>query len=350
MKFEIISRSMKDQSLGSTIIKTLEYFATIHKDRSEQIERKPNKPDLAALMQDLVDYLETGLKKKYSINFNVLVSDMANYAIKFEKGCLLSLRYLNFSILIYKTPFICIPSKFLKPDLKQNELDRLSESFKRIEANFLTAENYLMLQYATKRERTVLKSITQDDITRLIFRNVAYFLDSAASTEEKDFLGNLTQGIQYDLSLIENNFSWGVVIAKKQIYSDSFIATSNVFYHSKLINNKINGEAIPKLKDAEFLIYHKTAEFESVFKSLVTGRFYNVEFKHVFILLSAVIFFIVTGLCPNDPAKGLSDGWFDRNVCGNKTSLLSTIGIMFIIIIISTAVKKRIDSKKPKQR
>lgn len=345
MKFEIISRSMKDPSLGNTIIKTFEYFATLHKTRAEQIEKKPNKSELSSLMQDLVNYVETGLKKKYSINFNVLISEMANYAIKYEKGCLLSLRYLNFSILIYKTPFICIPSKFIKPDLTEPQLSQVKETFERINSTFLTAENYLMLQYATKQGRSVLKSITQDDITRIIFQNVSHCVETS---DEKDFLASLTQGIQYDLSLIENNFNWGVVISKKQIYSDTFIATSNVFYHSKLINSKINGEVIPKLKDAEFLIYHKTAEFESVFKSLVTGRFYNVEFKHVFILLSAVIFFLVTGLCPNDSIKDRTT-WFDRNVCANKSSLLSTIGIMFIIIIISSAVKKRIDSRKPRQ-
>lgn len=358
---------MKDTNLETTIMKTLEYYATINHAKAEQIEKRMIKEEIYALLQDLVEYLETGLKKKFSINLNVIITENPNYALKYEKGCLLSFQYLNYEILIYKVPYITIPNiKFSKKALSLEEEASFVNRTEILRKCLLNSENYLMLNFCSKSEKYNLiknynsKTFSQDSITDLIFKNIAYCLEQ--KVEKALFLPTLSQAIQFDLAAIHKDYSFNVVIAKKHLISTSFLATSNLVYHSRIIENsktimsdledgKSQTYTFPKLKDIEFLIYHKSCEYESVIKSIVTGKLQNVEFKHIFIFISVIIFFTLVGFCPSNPADlaGKSDiTWFEENVCLNKGSYLSTIGVLFILIILSGVLKKKLNKSKKK--
>lgn len=114
MKFEIVNRQFKDQNIENVIIKMFEYFATINAERFHKNKQNKNKDELILILKDLAIYVESGLKKKFSLNFLVLISEHPNYAVKFEKNYFLGLRYKTFEIIVMKSPFICIPGKFSK--------------------------------------------------------------------------------------------------------------------------------------------------------------------------------------------------------------------------------------------
>lgn len=377
MKFKIVSKAFTDKSLENTIIKTMEYFASINKEKSDKIVNKQNnqinKEAAYSLLQELVDYVEVGLKKLYSMNFNVLVTETPNYALKFEKGCFLSLNYLDFVILVYKTPFICVPGKFMRATLDSVKEKEVSTTKNLLIKTLLNETNYLMLNFSKVENNKAFIKLTQDDITNMIFDNIAYCC--VMHEEDKDFLGILAQSIQSDMSFKHSDFSFGVVIGKKHLFSPSFLATSSFVYRSKIINNsgftmvdngnntdnnteinslnqKSQRVKAPKLKDTEILIYHKKAKFESVLGSIMTGKFRNVEFKHIFILLSVIIFFVLIGGCKlNIEELNAKENltWFEDNVCKNKGQLLSTIGVMFIMIIVMGVIKKKVDNKKQRK-
>ena len=126
MQFEIVSRQFKDNSMQGLIVKIFEYFATINTIRAEKIKKSKNREELIKLMSEMVVYVEQGLKKKLSENFFVLVSEQPNYALKYEKNYLLGLKYGIFDILILKSPFICIPMKFVKA-LKFEEQEEINK-------------------------------------------------------------------------------------------------------------------------------------------------------------------------------------------------------------------------------
>lgn len=124
MKFEIQNRQFKDKSIENVIIKMFEYFAVTNNERAEKIKKSDkNKEETIEMLKDLVEYVEFGLKRKFSENFVVLINDNPNYAIKYEKHYLLGLKYLTYEIIICKTPFICVPSLFKK----ESEVEKLVE-------------------------------------------------------------------------------------------------------------------------------------------------------------------------------------------------------------------------------
>lgn len=385
MKFKIISKAFADKSFESTLIKTFEYFATLNKERAEKIEKSnlgvdSNKEQLYSLIQDLVDYVDVGLKKNFSFNFNVIACKTPTFALKYEKGCLLSLQYLDFNILVYKTPFICVPGKYMKyqDEVKTEEVIKEKDFLKK---SLLNSNNYLMKNFSYKEKIKEIKDLKQDTITDIIFDNISYCIQT--TKVDKDFLSDLAQAIQFDLSITKNDFSFGIVISKKIIYADSFIANSNLIYHSKFIsnsgslainkdNNQVDKEnnvnndgskdyvndttyvkvKAPKLKDTEILIYHKKAVFESAISNMLSGRFKSVEMKHIFIAISVILFFIVTGFCKGNMEEyneKESLTWFEENVCKNKSTYISTIGVLFIMIIISGLLKKKLDNSRKKQ-
>lgn len=118
MKFEIIKKEFKDKKIESIIIKMFEFFATLNSTRAASCK---SKDEISELLSELVEYIETGLKDKFSENFIVLISEHPNYALKYERNYFLNLKYQNFDILVMKAPFICIPGKFYK-SLKPEEL------------------------------------------------------------------------------------------------------------------------------------------------------------------------------------------------------------------------------------
>lgn len=128
MKFDILKRQFKDKNIENIIIKMFEFFATTHLERAEKIKKTKNREELIEMMKDLNNYIESGLKQKFSENFIVLISEHPNYALKYEKNYLLGLKYGNFEIIITKSPFICVPGKFTK-SLKPEEVKEIENFY-----------------------------------------------------------------------------------------------------------------------------------------------------------------------------------------------------------------------------
>jgi hypothetical protein len=150
-----------------------------------------------------------------------------------------------------------------------------------------------------------------------------------------------------------------VIVSKKQINTDAFLKTCQSYYFCKIVDEnkelKIKG-----LKDIEILIFKRSAIFESVlknilsydkfFKKLSSGKFYEVELKHLVVLISVILFFIIVTGCKRDytdvDVNTLS--FFEEKFCLNKKTVLSSIGLMFLFAVISGMIKKKLDRKKNK--
>jgi hypothetical protein len=128
MKFEILNRKFKDKSIENIVIRMFEYFAAINVERAEKIKKNKNREELIDMMKELANYVEAGLKKKFSENFIVLISEHPNYALKYEKHYLLGLKYCNFEIIITKSPFICVPGQFSKT-LNKEEIEQIDKFY-----------------------------------------------------------------------------------------------------------------------------------------------------------------------------------------------------------------------------
>ncbi len=126
MHFNLVSQKFKDKSMQALIVKMFQYFESINALRMEKIKKSKNKEEIFSLLSDLIEYIEKGLKKKFSVNFLVLASENSNYAIKYDKYYFLGFKYGNFDIIILKTPFICIPGRFYK-SLKQDQLEEIKK-------------------------------------------------------------------------------------------------------------------------------------------------------------------------------------------------------------------------------
>jgi hypothetical protein len=126
MKFQIVSKKFRDKTIEALILKMFEYFITINAQREESIRKSKNKEEMKNLLKELCEYVENGLRKKFSENFVVMINDTPNYAVKYDKYYFLALNYLNYSIIIIKVPYICVPGTFMK-NLKGEELKALEE-------------------------------------------------------------------------------------------------------------------------------------------------------------------------------------------------------------------------------
>ena len=129
MKFEIVNRQFKDMNVQNMIVKMVEYFATLNHDRLDKNKPGKNREELLTMLTELANYVESGLKKKFSLNFNVLVSEYPNYAVKFEKNYMIAFKFLNFEVLVIKSPFICIPGRFGKSNPSIPDLNEKIEKF-----------------------------------------------------------------------------------------------------------------------------------------------------------------------------------------------------------------------------
>jgi hypothetical protein len=114
MKFEITKRNFRDTKIENLIIDMFKFYFHSNQEKIEKIAKSKDKEDLQLMLKELCDYVENGLKKKFSQNFTVLVNEHPNYAVKYERGYLLSLKYGNYDILIFKAPFICVPGLYSK--------------------------------------------------------------------------------------------------------------------------------------------------------------------------------------------------------------------------------------------
>jgi hypothetical protein len=72
--------------------------------------------------------------------------------------------------------------------------------------------------------------------------------------------------------------------------------------------------------------------------------------KHIVILLSVVIFFILVSACRRDYSEvdRSTLSLFEEKVCLNKSSIMSAIAMLFIFTVISGVVKKKLNKNKNK--
>jgi hypothetical protein len=128
MHFNLVSQRFKDKSMQGLIVKMFEYFVSTNALRIQKIKKTKNREDLNSILSELIEYVERGLKKKFSMNFIVLASENPNYAIKYEKHYFLAFKFGNFDIIILKTPFICIPARFYK-SLKTDQVEEVNKYY-----------------------------------------------------------------------------------------------------------------------------------------------------------------------------------------------------------------------------
>jgi len=128
MKFTLVNKRFRDKTIEALILRMLEYFITINEQREESIRKSKNKEDMHNFLKELCDYVENGLKKKFSENFVIIINDTPNYAIKYDKNYFLALSYLHYSIIIMKVPYICVPGTFSK-NIKSEEIKAVDEYY-----------------------------------------------------------------------------------------------------------------------------------------------------------------------------------------------------------------------------
>lgn len=337
MKIDIIRNRIKDPQKFQIILKTFEYFASTNFSREETMVKSKDKEGIIKLLFELINYIEPGLRKRFSENYNVLISENGTYALKFDPKEFLGLRYGVYDILVYKTPYICVPAQFYKKIAKDDELINVNQAAKDMKAgNF--SRYFKLINFRSKED-----IITEDFMSETILEAVAFH----SVQYPEDDLSRLCQLIQHDLASKLDNFNWCVVISKKILASQDFINNANVIYQIKFNDLEKNFHLSKKLNDNEIFIFKKQAVFESVLKNIVTGKLYDIELKHIIILISLVVFVFLVGLCKNDySASDLKLTWFEENVCKNKRNIFGGIGLMFIFAIIFGFLKAKMNKKK----
>ena len=82
--------------------------------------------------------------------------------------------------------------------------------------------------------------------------------------------------------------------------------------------------------------------------SIFSGKLYEIQLKHIVVLVSVIIFFVIMTACKRDYTNvDVGDlNFFEENICLNKKSVLSSIGIMFLFAVISGMIKKKLDKRK----
>ncbi len=340
MKIDIVRNRLKDPQKFQLILKTFEYFAATNSTREEALVKSKNKEGMIQLLFDLINYIEPGLKKKFSQNFNVLIAENGTYAIKFDPKEFLGLKYGVFDIIVYKTPYICIPSQFYKKEPKEEEQKMIQEAISDLKkANFLRC--FRLVNFNSKEDK-----ITEDLLGEVILEAVAF---QSVVFPDKD-LSSLAQLIQNDLAHKSDNYNWCVVFSKRILASQDFLNGSNVVYQVKFNDPEKRFHLSNKLNDNELFIYKKVAIFESVLKNIITGKLYDIEFKHIIILVSLIVFVFLMGMCKSDLSSSEEKlTWFEENVCKNKRNIFGGIGLMFIFAIIFGFFKTRMNKKRQKK-
>ena len=342
MRIEIFRNRMKDPKMFEILIKTFEYFGSLNNEREDILVKTKDKEGIIKLLFELINYIEPAIKKKFSENFNIIISDNGTYAMKFDPKYFLGLKYSNYDILLYKTPHICVPSQFSKKKLKESETLDVQNAIIDLK-NGNIARCLKLNNFITKEEK-----ITSDFIIENIIENIAFH--SVIHAEQKD-LSILCQLIQYDLALKTDNYNWCVIISKNILASQAFLNSSNVVYQVKFYDPENKFIISQKLNECEILIYKKVAIFESVLKNILTGRLYEVELKHIVVLFSLIIFISLIALCKSDYSDpDIKLNWFEDNVCKNKRSVFGGIGLMFIFAIIFGFLKAKMNKKKVEKK
>ena len=95
MKIDIVRNRIKDPQKFQLILKTFEYFSSINFSREESLIKSNDKEGIIKLLFDLINYIEPGLRKRFSENYNILITENATYALKFDPKEFLGLKYVH---------------------------------------------------------------------------------------------------------------------------------------------------------------------------------------------------------------------------------------------------------------
>jgi len=297
MKIDIIRNRIKDHKILEVILKMFEYFCYINKSKEEEFSNQKNKEAIEKLLFELIKYVESGLKNKFSENFNVLITNNADFAIKFDPKYFLGLKYNHYDIIVFKIPYICIPTSFSKIDSSNGDNKDKFELTKKefIENGFRKC--FKMINFNSKTDST-----NEDYIFNNLMNSIASFSNDYSNKDMRV----LIQIIQYDLSKANDCYNWQGVISKKVLASQSFIDSCEVIYQAKFTDPDKKFIISNKLEGNEILIFKKKAVFESVLKNILSGKLYEVELKHIVILVSLVVFFFIITACKKD-LTGISE-------------------------------------------
>jgi len=108
----LTTNKFKDKSVATAIIKIIEIFAIQNKEKSEEIKKFKSREGLILLLKDLANHVESYLLKKFSENFTILITEFPTYNLKYDTKHFMAMKYGTFDIIIFKVPFICLPSMF----------------------------------------------------------------------------------------------------------------------------------------------------------------------------------------------------------------------------------------------
>ena len=342
MRIDIIRNRIKDPKMFEILIKTFEYFGSIQNDREEILVKNKDKEGIIKLLFELINYIEPAIKRKFSENLNIIISENGNYALKFDPKYFLGLKYNNYDILLFKTPHICVPSLFNRKILNESLTKDVQNAITDLNKENI-ARCFKINNFTSKEEK-----ITSDVLLESIIENIAFY--SVNHTEDKD-ISALCQLIQFDLSQKTDNYNWCVIISKKILASQGFLNSSSVIYQVRFNDPEKKYIISQKLNECEILIYKKVAIFESVLKNILTGKLYDIELKHMVVLFSLIIFIVLVAMCKSDYSDpDLKLNWFEDNVCKNKRSVFGGIGLMFIFTIIFGFLKAKMNKKKVEKK
>jgi hypothetical protein len=201
MKIEIVNRGIKDRTVDSILIKMLEYFTETNAERANSIKEKS---EYKPLLIELINYLEVGLKSKFSLNFNVLISEHPCYALKYEKQSIMILKYNSFEILIFKTPPIAIPTLLFKA-LSEDE-NTAVDKYIQERGQLVKSENLKVIRYNNKSlldsKFKKLEQFTEGNILNIVIRAIGYYLKCCNEKE----IARFPLFIQNDLSSKDGDY------------------------------------------------------------------------------------------------------------------------------------------------
>lgn len=129
MKFEIVTNKNKEKNITSLIVKMFQYMSSIYSPMEEEYLKTKNKPKLLEMLKNICKYVESGLIEKLSYNYCVLISENPYFALKYDSKYLMILKYNSYEIVILRTPYICIATKFSKKPFNKEDLEQINSHY-----------------------------------------------------------------------------------------------------------------------------------------------------------------------------------------------------------------------------
>ena len=84
----------------------------------------------------------------------------------------------------------------------------------------------------------------------------------------------------------------------------------------------------------------------------ISGRWFELELKHVVTLFSVIMFFFLVSYCKQEYKEEEMGNlnWLETKVCLNKKSYLSSIALLFLFTIIFDMLKKKLNKSTEKRK